>query len=77
MLASYRPELAYVTESSWNREQLAELGLDAELVLPGIDHDRFRLRPEIERRDDMVLAIGRSNPLKNLGAHTGGVAAAA
>jgi GT2 family glycosyltransferase len=67
VLASYRPELAYVTESSWNREQLAELGLDAELVLPGIDHDTYRPRSEIERRPDMVLAIGRSNPLKNLG----------
>jgi GT2 family glycosyltransferase len=67
VLASYRPELAYVTESGWNREQLAELGLDAELVLPGIDHSVFHHRAELERRDDLVLAIGRSNPLKNLG----------
>lgn len=67
VLASYRPELAYVTESGWNRAQLTELGLDAELVLPGIDHSVFRVRPELERRRDLVLAIGRSNPLKNLG----------
>jgi glycosyltransferase involved in cell wall biosynthesis len=66
VLASYRPELAYVTESGWNREQLAEIEIDAELVLPGVDHDTFRPRPEIERRADVVLAIGRSNPLKNL-----------
>jgi GT2 family glycosyltransferase len=67
VLASYRPELAYVTTSGWNRGQLAELGLDAELVLPGLDHEMFHLRPAIERRDDLALAIGRSNPLKNLG----------
>jgi GT2 family glycosyltransferase len=66
VLASYRPELDYVTESRWNREQLGELGLDAEIVLPGLDHDTFRPLEQVARRDDMVLALGRSNPLKNL-----------
>jgi GT2 family glycosyltransferase len=66
VLASYRPELDYLTESQWNREQLHELGLDAEVVLPGLDHDTFRPLDQVERRGDMVLALGRSNPLKNL-----------
>jgi GT2 family glycosyltransferase/glycosyltransferase involved in cell wall biosynthesis len=65
VLDSYRPEFRYMTISSWNRERLRELGLDAELIPPGIDLDTFRPRPEVARRDDMVLAIGRSNPLKN------------
>jgi GT2 family glycosyltransferase/glycosyltransferase involved in cell wall biosynthesis len=66
VLDSYRPEFRYMTISTWNRERLRELDLDAELIPPGIDLETFRPRPEVERRDDMVLALGRSNPLKNL-----------
>jgi GT2 family glycosyltransferase/glycosyltransferase involved in cell wall biosynthesis len=66
VLDSYRPEFRYMTISAWNRERLRELGLDAELIPPGIDLENFRPRPEVRRRDDMVLALGRSNPLKNL-----------
>ncbi len=66
VIDSYRPEFRYMTISSWNRERLRELDLDAELIPPGIDLQNFRPRPEIARREDMVLAIGRTNPLKNL-----------
>jgi GT2 family glycosyltransferase len=66
VLDSYRPEFHYMTISSWNRDRLRELGLDAELIPPGIDLDNFRPLPGQARRDDMVLAIGRTNPLKNL-----------
>ena len=66
VLDSYRPEFRYMTISSWNRDRLRELGLDAELIPPGIDLDTFHPRAEIARREDMVLALGRSNPLKNL-----------
>jgi glycosyltransferase involved in cell wall biosynthesis len=66
VLDSYRPEFRYMTISSWNRDRLRELGLDAELIPPGIDLHTFRPREDIERRPDMVLALGRSNPLKNL-----------
>jgi GT2 family glycosyltransferase/glycosyltransferase involved in cell wall biosynthesis len=66
VLDSYRPEFHYMTISGWNSERLAELGLSSELIPPGIDLETFRTRPEIERRSDMILALGRSNPLKNL-----------
>jgi glycosyltransferase involved in cell wall biosynthesis len=66
VLDSYRPEFRYMTISSWNRERLRELDLDAELIAPGIDLDTFRPRPDVARREDMVLALGRTNPLKNL-----------
>jgi GT2 family glycosyltransferase len=66
VLDSYRPEFRYMTISSWNRERLRELGLDAELIPPGIDLQTFRPLPGLERRSDMVLALGRTNPLKNL-----------
>ncbi|HUB73897.1 MAG TPA: glycosyltransferase [Solirubrobacteraceae bacterium] len=66
VIDSYRPEFRYMTISSWNRERLRELGLDAELIPPGIDLDTFRPLAAVIRREDMVLALGRSNPLKNL-----------
>jgi GT2 family glycosyltransferase len=66
VIDSYRPEFRYMTISSWNRERLRELGLDAELIPPGIDLGTFRPLDGVERRTDMVLALGRSNPLKNL-----------
>ncbi len=66
VIDSYRPEFNYMTISSWNREQLRELGLDAELIPPGIDLETFRPLPGTTRRADMVLALGRTNPLKNL-----------
>jgi glycosyltransferase involved in cell wall biosynthesis len=66
VLASYRHEFHYMTISSWNQDRLRELGLDATLIPPGIDLDNFHPQPDIERRRDMILALGRSNPLKNL-----------
>jgi len=66
VLDSYRPEFRYMTISEWNRERLRELGLEAELIPPGIDLECFRPLQQARRRDDMVLALGRSNPLKNL-----------
>ncbi|MGC2373891.1 MAG: glycosyltransferase [Solirubrobacteraceae bacterium] len=66
VIDSYRPEFRYMTISGWNRERLRELGLDAVLIPPGIDLDCFRPRPDVRRREDMVLALGRTNPLKNL-----------
>ena len=65
VLASYRHEFRYMTISSWNRDRLRELGLDAELIAPGIDLENFRPLPGVARRRDMLLAVGRSNPLKN------------
>jgi GT2 family glycosyltransferase len=65
VLATYREEFRYVTISAWNRARLGEMGFEAELVPPGVDRDTFR-PVDVERRDDVVLAIGRKNPLKNL-----------
>ncbi len=64
VLAGYREEFRYMTIAEVSAIKLAELGLSAELVAPGIDLDTFR-RLDLERRDDVLLAIGRSNPLKN------------
>jgi GT2 family glycosyltransferase len=66
VMGSYRHEFHYMTISGWNRERLAELGLTAAMVPPGIDLDTFKPLPAVARRDDMLLALGRTNPLKNL-----------
>jgi GT2 family glycosyltransferase len=66
VLDSYRPEFRYMTISTWNWEQLRQLGLDATLIPPGIDLGNFRPLPSVSRRDDMLLAVGRSDRLKNL-----------
>jgi GT2 family glycosyltransferase len=66
VLASYRSEFRYMTISSWNQDRLRELGFEAVLIPPGIDLETFRPLNDEQRRDDMLLALGRSNPLKNL-----------
>ncbi len=66
VMASYRQEFRYMTISGWNRDRLAEIGLSAAMVPPGIDLETFRPLPGVARRDDMLLALGRTNPLKNL-----------
>jgi glycosyltransferase involved in cell wall biosynthesis len=65
VLDTYRNEFRYMTISGYNREGLAEMGLNAEIVAPGIDLDSFRPLGR-ERREDMLLALGRGNHLKNL-----------
>ncbi|MEJ7789091.1 MAG: glycosyltransferase [Thermoleophilaceae bacterium] len=65
VLASYRQEFQYMTISQWNAERLRELGLEAAIVPPGIDLEVFRPLAA-QQRSDAVLAVGRSNPLKNL-----------
>jgi GT2 family glycosyltransferase/glycosyltransferase involved in cell wall biosynthesis len=65
VLASYRPEFHVFTTSEWVRERMRELGVEPRArVAPGLDMGRFTPldRP---RREDVVLALGRTNPLKD------------
>ena len=66
VLAGYRHEFRYMTISGWNADRLRELGLESTLVPPGIDLDTFRPLDGAQRRENMLLALGRTNPLKNL-----------
>jgi glycosyltransferase involved in cell wall biosynthesis len=65
VMASYRPEWWYLAGSEWVAEQLRLFATDVTTFTPGIDLDRFRPVEGVERRDDLVLALGRSNPLKD------------
>lgn len=66
VLDSYRPEFHYMTTSGWNQDRLHELGLSSQMIPPGINLQTFHPQTEVQRRPDMILALGRSNPLKNL-----------
>lgn len=55
-----------MTISGYNADRLRELGVtDTTLIHPGIDLETFRPLDGVARREDMLLALGRSNPLKN------------
>lgn len=65
VLASYRQEFRYITTSGWVAERLRELGVEPSIVAPGVDLETFH-ELGTERRDDVLLSVGRSQPLKNL-----------
>jgi len=65
VLNSYRPEFRFLTTSTWNQNRLAELGLESTVIAPGVDLETFRPLPRLSRREDMLLALGRSQPIKN------------
>jgi GT2 family glycosyltransferase len=66
VLASYRFEFAYFAGSQWIRDELLKLvPTDVTTFTPGIDLERFRPVDGVERHDDVVLALGRGEPLKD------------
>jgi GT2 family glycosyltransferase len=65
VLASYRPEFHVFTTSEWVAERLRELGVEPEArISPGLDLDRF-FPLDRPRHARALLAVGRSNPLKD------------
>jgi GT2 family glycosyltransferase/glycosyltransferase involved in cell wall biosynthesis len=65
VLASYRPEFQFFTTSGWVEERLRELGVEPRArIAPGLDLDRF-FPLDRTRHERALLALGRSNPLKN------------
>jgi GT2 family glycosyltransferase/glycosyltransferase involved in cell wall biosynthesis len=65
VLSSYREEFRYLTTSRWVADRLREFNLDPAVVPPGVDLETFH-EVGTERQDNVVLTLGRSNPLKNL-----------
>lgn len=63
VLSHYRKEFNYLTVSSWDQEKLAELGVDATVVTPGISE--IFTQKNLKREEDVLLAVGRSHYLKN------------
>jgi glycosyltransferase involved in cell wall biosynthesis len=65
VLSSYREEFRYLTTSTWVAERLRELHLQPHVVPPGVDLGTFHETGE-DREENVVLTLGRTNPLKNL-----------
>ncbi|MFT4211437.1 MAG: glycosyltransferase family 4 protein [Microbacterium sp.] len=65
VVASYRREFLALTEATYQREELIEIGVHAELIPNGYDSQTFRLLPDANRDEDTVLALGRSFFQKN------------
>ena len=64
ILASYRQEFRFLTTSQWVAGRLRELGVEPHIVPPGVDLDTFD-DLGLEREENVVLSLGRTNPLKN------------
>jgi GT2 family glycosyltransferase/glycosyltransferase involved in cell wall biosynthesis len=64
VLATYRTEFHVLTTSQWVADELRKLGVSPVSVPPGLDLDRF-VPLERERHPSAILALGRTNPLKN------------
>ena len=65
VMASYREEFRFLTTSQWVADRLRELNLDPRIVPPGVDLETFH-ELDVEREENVVLTVGRTNPLKNL-----------
>ena len=65
VLESYREEFRYLTTSTWVADRLRELNLPPTIVAPGVNLETFR-ELDVPREDRVLLALGRSNPLKDL-----------
>ena len=64
-LASYRHEFRYLTTSNWVASELRALGMSPTPVAPGLALETYH-ETGAERRDDVLLSLGRAHPLKNL-----------
>jgi GT2 family glycosyltransferase len=64
VLTTYRPEFTFLTTSQWVYGKLRHLVPSATIVSPGLDTERFH-DLGLERTPRSILALGRSNPLKN------------
>ena len=64
VLSDYRPDFTYLTTSSWVHDELTRLVPQATAIAPGVDTEQFR-DLGLERDPAAILAVGRTNPLKN------------
>jgi GT2 family glycosyltransferase len=65
VIASYRPGFTYFAGSEWIAERLRKLVPEVQVFTPGLDVDSYRALPGVDREPDVILALGRSNPLKD------------
>lgn len=65
VVSCYRKEFRNLTISSYNQEELGVIGLKATLLPCGYEDDVYRQLPEVKRKDNVMLGVGRSFFQKN------------
>lgn len=65
VVSSYRPEFAYTTTASYQKAELAEIGIDAPIIPPAYDSELFYADGSITREPNTLLALGRTFFQKN------------
>ncbi len=65
VVSCYRKEFKNMTTSSYNLDEIMQLGLKAELIPCGYDDTVYFKKPEIKKQEDVLLAVGRSFFQKN------------
>lgn len=65
VVSNYRPEFAYTTTASYQRDELAEVGINAPIIPPAFDSEVFFSDSNIPRQNNTLLALGRSFFQKN------------
>lgn len=66
VVSCYRKEFRNLTISSYNLDELREIGLDATVLFCGYNDDLYKPLVGVEREQDVVLAVGRRFFQKNL-----------
>lgn len=65
VISNYRPEFCYTTTASYQQKELSEVGIISRIIPPGFNEETFNYDPRVNRRDDVLLALGRSFFQKN------------
>lgn len=65
VVSCYRREFFYITIASYTQQELVDVQVDATLISSAYNDEIFKTRPEIVRRQNTVLALGRSFFQKN------------
>lgn len=65
VVSCYRKEFQNLTISSYNRDELKEIGLEATVLLCGYEDDLYKPLEDITREENVMLAIGRTFFQKN------------
>jgi glycosyltransferase involved in cell wall biosynthesis len=66
VVSCYRKEFKNLTISSYNLEELKAIGLTADILFCGYDHDVYKTLPGVTRETSVLLAVGRKFFQKNL-----------
>lgn len=66
VIASYRKEFINMTTSSYNEEEIGQLGLKAIRIPCGYDDKIYFNKPTVKKEENVLLTVGRSFFQKNL-----------